>query len=193
MRGLALIVAEHVILFAGPMGAGKTTAISSLSEIPVVDTEAANSEMDVVNKPTTTVALDYGEITVDDEKVRLYGVPGQQRFDFMWTILKERARGMVLLVNNDAAEPIASSLEHLGNFVELVTAGRAVIGVTKSDLSPEPSIRDYAEQLRRAYPGVVLPILTVDPRDETQMQTMLLTLIAIVESFDESTPLESTL
>ena len=53
-------MAEHVILFAGPMGAGKTTAISTLSEIAVVSTEAANSERDVVDKATTTVAPDYG-------------------------------------------------------------------------------------------------------------------------------------
>ena len=181
-------MAEHVILFAGPMGAGKTTAISSLSEIRVIETEAPNSETDVVDKPTTTVALDYGEITIDDEKVRLYGVPGQQRFDFMWTIIKERARGMVLLVNNDGDDPIARCLEHLENFVELVADGRAVIGVTRSDLAPEPSTRAYADALRQAYPGVVLPVLTVDPRDDGQMQTMLLTLIAIVESVDELEP-----
>jgi len=79
---------EHVILFAGPMGAGKSTAIATLSDIEVVTTEAANTERHVVDKETTTVALDYGEITIgDDEKVRLYGVPGQKRFDFMWTIL----------------------------------------------------------------------------------------------------------
>ena len=75
-------MAEHVILFAGPMGAGKTTAIRTLSDIEVVSTEAANSERNVVDKPTTTVALDYGEITLgDEEKIRLYGVPGQERFD----------------------------------------------------------------------------------------------------------------
>ena len=98
---------EHVILFTGPMGAGKTTAIQSLSDVPVVHTEADNTERHIADKPTTTVALDYGEITLGaDEKVRLYGTPGQRRFDFMWAILRERARGMVLLINNDATDPI---------------------------------------------------------------------------------------
>src|SRR5664279_1499480 len=94
------------------MGAGKTTAIQSLSEIEVVRTEANNSERHIVDKETTTVALDYGEILVDgDEKVRLYGIPGQERFSFMWSILKKRAKGMVLLVNSDAPDPL--SLIHI--------------------------------------------------------------------------------
>ena len=65
-------MAGHVVIFAGPMGAGKTTAIKTLSEIDVVSTEAANTDRDTVNKATTTVALDYGEIGLSDvEKVRL--------------------------------------------------------------------------------------------------------------------------
>jgi hypothetical protein len=79
---------EHIILFAGPMGSGKTTAIKSLSDIPVIATEAANSDRETADKATTTVAIDYGEIGVtDEEKIRLYGIPGQRRFDFMWRIL----------------------------------------------------------------------------------------------------------
>ncbi|TPX01006.1 ATP-binding protein, partial [Schumannella luteola] len=98
-------MAEYVILFAGPMGAGKTTAIRSLSEIEVVSTEAANSEPGAVDKPTTTVAMDYGEIDLDPDMVRLYGIPGQERFDFMWDILRERAMGLIVLVNADDPEP----------------------------------------------------------------------------------------
>ena len=60
-------MAEHVILFTGPMGAGKTTAIRSLSEIEVVSTEAGNSERHIVDMATTTVALDYGEIVIGSD------------------------------------------------------------------------------------------------------------------------------
>lgn len=176
-------MAEHVILFAGPMGAGKTTAVQTLSEIAVVSTEAANTERNIVDKPTTTVALDYGEITLDvDDKVRLYGVPGQKRFDFMWTILKERARGLVLLINNDAPDPIVTLLEYLDEFAELVTEGRAVIGVSRSDTTLEPTLDDYSDALFDARPDLFLPIFTVDPRDKSQMTTLLLTLIATVDS-----------
>ena len=158
-------MAEHVILFAGPMGAGKTTAIQSLSEIAVVSTEAANTERDIVDKATTTVALDYGEITVsDDEKIRLYGVPGQRRFDFMWSILKARARGLVLLVNNDAPEAVALAIEYLRNFEELVASGGVVVGVTRVDLGAGPVTGDYQAALAEAWPGAMIPVLTLDPR-----------------------------
>jgi signal recognition particle receptor subunit beta len=176
---------EHVVLFAGPMGAGKTTAIRSISEIEVVSTEAANTDRATVDKPTTTVALDYGEILIaEDEKVRLYGIPGQRRFRFMWQILKERARGMILLVNNDAAEPIADMLGFLDEFGELYERGGVVIGVTRTDVGTGPSLADYIEALEAAYPSLVVPVFTVDPRERGDVRIAMLALIANIEMRD---------
>lgn len=173
---------EHVILFAGPMGAGKTTAIQTLSEIDVVLTEAVNTERDIVDKPTTTVALDYGEITVgEDDKIRLYGVPGQRRFDFMWAILKERAIGMVLLVANDAPDPIALMLEYLDEFVELHERGGVVVAVSRIDVPGGPMVHEYAEALFEAHPDRLIPVFSVDARNEAQMRTVLMTLIMNIE------------
>ena len=173
---------EHVILFTGPMGAGKTTAIQSLSDVPVVHTEADNTERHIADKPTTTVALDYGEITLGaDEKVRLYGTPGQRRFDFMWAILRERARGMVLLINNDATDPIDLMLSYLDDFIELYDRGGVVVGVTRSDIGDGPSVADYADALERAHPGRVFPVFAVDPRDSGHMRLALMSLVANIE------------
>jgi uncharacterized protein len=184
-------VAEHVILFAGPMGAGKTTAIESLSEVPVVRTEAANTDRATADKATTTVALDYGEITVGDtDKVRLYGVPGQRRFDFMWQILKERARGLVLLVNDDAPDPVAALLEYLDEFGELYDRGGVVVGVSRKDLGVGPDLAAYSDALAAARPDMLVPVFTVDPRDTAQMTTMLLTLVANIEMRDAFTTRE---
>jgi signal recognition particle receptor subunit beta len=175
-------VAEHVILFTGPMGAGKTTAIQSLSEIEVVRTEANNSERHIVDKATTTVALDYGEILIGaQEKVRLYGIPGQRRFNFMWTILKRRAKGMVLLVNSDAPDPIAEMLFFLHEFRELYDRGGVVIGVTRSDVMSGPSLNDILDAVERTNPGLVIPVFTVDPRERDQMQNLLLALVVNIE------------
>lgn len=175
-------MAEHVILFAGPMGAGKSTAIRALSDIEVVQTEAANSERDRVDKPTTTVALDYGEILLsDEEKVRLYGVPGQKRFEFMWRMLAERAEGMVLLVNADAQDPVAEGLEQLAAFAELAWRGGVVVGVTRSDLAAGPALPDYSRAIERAFPGLLVPVFTLDPRDRAHVPLALMTLIANLE------------
>ncbi|GAB2979945.1 GTP-binding protein [Frigoribacterium salinisoli] len=175
-------MAEHVVLFGGPMGAGKTTAIETLSETAVVRTEAHNTDRAAADKATTTVALDYGEITVgDDEKIRLYGIPGQRRFDFMWQILEERAEGLVLLVPNDAADPIGDVLAFLDEFRDLCDRGGVVVAATRSDLSATPTVADYAAALAEHRPDLMVPVFTVDPRKDDQMRTVLMTLVATLE------------
>jgi len=176
-------MAEHVILFAGPMGAGKTTAIRSLSDIEVVSTEAFNTDHTISDKETTTVALDYGEIGVNEgEKIRLYGVPGQRRFDFMWSILKERAMGLLLLVNADAPNVADGVREHLEAFRSVVDRGGVVIGITRTDLNRASFLGLVRKAAIEAYPDRPTPVFEVDARDTTQMRVMLMTLIADVET-----------
>ncbi|MEZ5672763.1 MAG: ATP/GTP-binding protein [Thiotrichaceae bacterium] len=58
-------------------------------------------------KETITVAMDYGELTSDDgQKLRIYGTPGQQRFDYMWKILIKGALGLIILVDNAGSDPV---------------------------------------------------------------------------------------
>ena len=78
------------IVVTGPFSAGKTEFIQTVSEIDVVSTERKiTSEAEKI-KESTTVAMDFGRITVDESLVLyLFGTPGQKRFDFMWEILSE--------------------------------------------------------------------------------------------------------
>lgn len=176
-------MAEHVILFAGPMGAGKTTAIRSLSDIEVVSTEAFNHDQVTAAKETTTVALDYGEISITSgEKIRLYGVPGQRRFDFMWSILKERAYGLLMLINADALQLEAGFREHLEAFREVVERGGVVIGITRTDVHRGDVLARVQEVAKQVFPNRATPVFEVDARDSTQMRVMLMTLIADVEA-----------
>ncbi len=96
------------ILIAGGFGAGKTTLVSSVSEIKPLRTEEALSEPSVMvdaidgveQKTTTTVAMDFGRITVrDDLVVYLFGTPGQHRFWFMWDELALGALGAVVMAD----------------------------------------------------------------------------------------------
>ena len=176
-------MSEHVILFTGPMGAGKTTAIRAISEISVVTTEADNTDREAFDKATTTVALDYGEIALsDEEKVRLYGIPGQRRFEFMWRILCERAMGMVILINHDARDPLGDMMEYLSAFSKLMAKSGAVIGITRWSPASGPSMIDYADALERAYPGALVPILELDPRDSADVRLALLSLVASIDA-----------
>ncbi|MBB5206916.1 GTP-binding protein [Chiayiivirga flava] len=172
---------EHVILVAGPMGVGKTTAIGALSEIPVVRTEATNTDLARNAKATTTVALDYGEITLDGgDKVRLYGVPGQERFEFMWRILQKRALGMMLLVDDSAASPHDDLAHFLDVFADLCRRDAVVIGVTRGGARGVAGVEAYHGVLRRR--GQMLPLFEVDARDAGQMMLLLSTLVAMADA-----------
>lgn len=76
------------ILFMGPVGAGKTQAIDTISDIEVVNTDERASDQTRLMKSSTTVSMDVGTLQLGEgAKLRLYGAPGQDRFDFMWDIL----------------------------------------------------------------------------------------------------------
>jgi signal recognition particle receptor subunit beta len=97
---------HNKIIFSGTVGAGKSTAINALSDIPTVSTEAVASDDTARLKRTTTVAMDYGVLNLPGgEKVMLYGTPGQERFSFMWDILSEGGIGLILLINNANTAP----------------------------------------------------------------------------------------
>ncbi|MBW3578298.1 MAG: ATP/GTP-binding protein [Actinobacteria bacterium] len=88
------------IVVAGPFAAGKTTLIRTISEITVLSTEREISDHTRALKSETTVAMDFGRITVGgDLALYLFGTPGQERFDFMWEILAEGMLGFVLVVD----------------------------------------------------------------------------------------------
>jgi signal recognition particle receptor subunit beta len=96
------------IVIAGGFGVGKTTAVAAISEIAVLTTEAAMTEVaaeidrtgHTPAKTATTVALDFGRLTIDDEiTLYLFGTPGQDRFGFMWRDLAEGALGALVIVD----------------------------------------------------------------------------------------------
>ncbi|MFB9183637.1 ATP/GTP-binding protein [Dactylosporangium sucinum] len=109
------------MVIAGGFGVGKTTAVSAISEIPVLTTEAAMTEVaaaidrigHVPQKVTTTVALDFGCITIDEEiKLYLFGTPGQDRFGFMWNDLVSGALGALVIVDTRRMDDCYPSVDY---------------------------------------------------------------------------------
>ena len=172
---------EYVVLVAGPMGAGKTTAIVSLSEIPVVSTDAVNTDLARNAKATTTVAMDYGEISLGDgDKVRLYGVPGQERFDFMWEILTEGGIALLLLIDNSRGEPLKQLRFYLGAFSGFIRKTAVAVGVTHMDVQGGPRLADYQAELDRAgQPGV--PVFEVDARNRRDVCLLIEAVLSVID------------
>lgn len=172
---------EFKILFTGPMGAGKTTAIAAISEIVPIQTEVDNSDRMSHEKASTTVGFDFGRITLDDgHVVRLYGTPGQTRFKFMWEILARGAAGVIVLL--DATQP--GALVHLDQFVDtfrpLVPRDALVVGVGRTGEKGALSSDAFAARLEAR--GIVAPVLTIDARESRDVMVLVQTLACILQS-----------
>ena len=168
------------IIFTGPMGAGKTTAISSISDIPPISTEVRCSDDAQLRKETTTVAMDYGYFSLDDgSRVHLYGTPGQERFDYMWTILTKGGIGLVLLLDNARPDPLADLTFYLDAFKDFIQQTGAVIGVTRMDVSNHTSLDDYRNTLFAR--DQIYPVFEVDARQPNDVKILIHALLAILQ------------
>ncbi len=153
----------HKIIFTGPVGAGKTTAIGAISDVEPFTTEEAATDDVQDMKSHTTVALDYGLLELGNgEVVHLCGTPGQTRFDFMWEILTEGGVGLILLINNQEKNPIADLNFYLDQFDEFVQRTGVAIGVNRMQPGDKPDLDQYAAELRKR--GLNAPLFEVDPR-----------------------------
>ncbi len=130
------------IVVTGPFSAGKTTFIKSISEIAIVSTERAISDSTRRVKAETTVAMDFGRITISKDIVLyLFGTPGQERFDFMWQILSEGMLGYILMV--DASRPDTySEGKRILEFFGSLSDAPFVIGATRIEDKDTPQAID---------------------------------------------------
>lgn len=159
------------IIFAGPVGAGKTTAIAAISDITPFTTEefATDEVRDIKSK--TTVAMDYGMMKLDSgERIHLYGTPGQERFNFMWEILADGAIGLVLLLRNSNDDPLADLKTYLDNFKDLIKKTGVAIGVTHIEENRKISLDDYVKVLHER--NIIAPVFEIDGRNKNDIITL---------------------
>ena len=170
------------IVVTGPFAAGKTTLIRTISEITVLSTEKDITDDTRSRKAETTVAMDFGRITIDRDLVLyLFGTPGQDRFDFMWEILGEGMLGYILLVDSDRADSLDEAASILASFrkmarVPFVVALNRSEGVTPAD---EDKVRSVLEL------GDEVPVVPCDATDRESVKAVLLALLySVVDELD---------
>jgi len=168
------------VVVTGPFNAGKTTFIKSVSEITVLSTERQVSDFGGEPGGETTVAMDFGRITVSDDVVLyLFGTPGQARFSFMWETLSEGMLGFVLLVDTTEPKTFADAKEMIEFFTEMSDVP-FVVAANKVDANDTETIRQIRTDLELADE---VPLLPVDARDKDSVKAVLLGLLyEILES-----------
>ena len=166
------------IVIGGGFGAGKTTFVGSVSEIMPLTTEAAMTEASTgiddlestPNKSTTTVAMDFGRVSLESDLVLyLFGTPGQQRFWFMWDDLVRGAIGAVVLVDTRRLADCFPAVDYFEN-----SGLPFVIALNGFDGHQPYNPEEVREALQI---GPDAPIITTDARHRSDAKSALITLV----------------
>jgi signal recognition particle receptor subunit beta len=166
------------LVVTGPVGAGKSTFIRSVSEIEVVDTDRRATDDTLLLKKKTTVAFDFGRLQFGPEMaLHLYGTPGQSRFDFMWDILIRKAHAYILLVAAHRPSEFRYARRILV-FMKQRSQAPMIIGLTHMDCPNAWEPANIGIALGYLNPFECPPMVNVNP---TQAASVAQTIITLIE------------
>jgi len=168
----------YKVIVTGPFNSGKTTFISTVSDIPVVSTEKRITTEDRGVKAETTVAMDYGRVTMDGRVLHLNGTPGQARFDFMWEILAKEMNGFIVLVDTTDPASFPDAHELIGLFSNFNQVPYLVVA-NKADVAGGASLAQVRRETAVAENITVMPC---DANSKSSVRQVLLQMIELIEA-----------
>lgn len=171
------------MVITGPFSSGKTQFIGTISEIDVVSTERKVTSKAEQIKESTTVAMDFGRITVDNDLVLyLFGTPGQRRFDFMWDVLSQGMLGFIVMVDSTKPETFREAKRILETFQGYANTP-FVVAANKQDAADAWGPEDLRIILRLKPDVKVLPCVATDR--ESVKNVLLELLYSILEEIGD--------
>ncbi len=172
---------RYKIVISGPFAAGKTTFIKTITEIAPIDTEAKTTKHnESAVKDSTTVAMDFGRITVDGENVlHIFGTPGQFRFNYMWSILGKDALGIIVIVDSSAPDTFEDAKDMV-NFFRVKTDAPILVALNHFD---GKNGKVTKEEIRKilSLPEWI-PVVDTDAKDKESVKNVLLQLFNLILS-----------
>lgn len=171
---------EHKIVVLGPMGAGKSTLVRAIGNGRHVDTDVANTDASS-SKLATTVAMDYADVDLPNgDRLRVFGTPGQERFDFIWPILLEGACAAIVLLDASLETPDQA----IGPYLQILAAHApllpVVVGVTRCE-GVHASRLDACAAAARLQ-GRLLPVIPLDARQREDVMLLMDVLMAELDA-----------
>jgi small GTP-binding protein len=135
------------VVVTGPFNSGKTQFIRTLSEIDVVSTEKKITAPELAAiKGETTVALDFGKVTRGEDRIYLFGTPGQEHLQIMWEVLTENMLGFIVVVDSTDRRRFKEAKEIIKFFSDILEEP-FVIAANKQDLSDALSVEEMKVEL----------------------------------------------
>lgn len=175
---------DFKVVVAGPFAAGKTTMIAASADGPLVATEAPTSGEEAAVKAMTTVGMEYGTLRRETDlftvELRLFGVPGQERFSFMWDIVSVGMDGLFILVDASRPETWAAS-QTIANYFTRSMHRPVVVGINQRTHDP-----DILQQVKAVVglPGAHYVVFNVT--DKEQAQDALIDLLLVILAHEET-------